>query len=97
MDPKRILFSDYVQYILKCSSPLTGATQQVPLSTPQNAALQGTSAVLNQYAQQIADSIKRDGFYVRVPAGKQFYLYVMQTIDLKKAKQGESIISQEKS
>ena len=78
------------------SSPLTGATQQVPLSTPQNAALQGASAVLNQYAQQIADSIKRDGFYVRVPAGKQFYLYVMQTIDLEKARQGESTLSQEK-
>ena len=78
------------------SSPLTGATQQVPLSTPQNAALQGASAVLNQYAQQIADSIKRDGFYVRVPAGKQFYLYVEQTIDLEKARQGESTLSQEK-
>jgi hypothetical protein len=78
------------------SAPLTGAVQQVPLSTPQNAALQGTSAVLNQYAQQIADSIKRDGFYVRVPAGKQFYLYVMQTIDLEKARQGESTLSQEK-
>jgi hypothetical protein len=69
---------------------LTGSTQPVPLSTPQNAALQGTSAVLNQYAQQIADSIKRDGFYVRVPAGKQFYLYVTQTIDLERAKRGSS-------
>jgi hypothetical protein len=77
-------------------SPLTGATEQTPLATPQNAALQGTSAVLNQYAQQIADSIKRDGFYVRVPAGKQFYLYVEQTIDLEKARQGESTLSQEK-
>lgn len=79
------------------SSPLTGAIQQVPLATPQNAALQGTSAMLNQYAQQIADSIKRDGFYVRVPAGKQFYLYVEQTIDLDKARQGESTLGTEKS
>jgi hypothetical protein len=75
---------------------LTGATQQIPISTPQNAALQGTSAVLNNYAQQIADSIKENGFYVRVPAGKQFYLYVMQTIDLEKARQGESTLNQEK-
>ncbi len=74
------------------SSPLTGATEQVPLATPQNAALQGTSAVLNQYAQQILDSIKRDGFYVRVPAGKQFYLYVTQSIDLDKAKRGQSLV-----
>jgi hypothetical protein len=78
------------------SSPLTGATQQVPLATPQNAALQGASAVLNDYAKQIADSIKENGFYVRVPAGKQFYLYVTQTIDLDKARQGESTLSQEK-
>ena len=79
-----------LQQTQNVSSPLTGATQQVPLATPQNAALQGTSAVLNQYAQQIADSIKRDGFYVRVPAGKQFYLYVTQTIDLQQAKRGRS-------
>ena len=79
------------------SSPLTGAIQQVPLATPQNAALQGTSAVLNQYAQQIADSIKRDGFFVRVAAGKQFYLYVEQTIDLDKARRGESTLGTEKS
>jgi len=78
------------------TSPLTGATQQVPIATPQNAALQGTSAVLNDYAKQIADSIKENGFYVRVPAGKQFYLYVTQTIDLDKARQGESTLSQEK-
>ncbi len=79
------------------TSPLTGATQQVPLATPQNAALQGTSAVLNDYAKQIADSIKENGFYVRVPAGKQFYLYVTQTIDLAKARQGESTLSPEKT
>jgi hypothetical protein len=85
-----------LQQTQQTTSPLTGATQQIPLSTPQNAALQGASAVLNQYAEQIADSIKRDGFYVRVPAGKQFYLYVMQTIDLEKARQGESTLSQEK-
>ena len=56
------------------SNVLTGQTTQTPLDTPKNAALQGASAVLNNYAQQIADSIKRDGFYVRVPAGKQLPL-----------------------
>jgi hypothetical protein len=74
------------------SNALTGETTQTPLSTPKNAALAGTSAVLNQYAQQILDSIKRDGFYVRVPAGKQFYLYVTQTIDLDNAKRGQSLV-----
>ena len=74
------------------SNALTGQTTQTPLSTPKNAALAGAGAVLNQYAQQILDSIKRNGFYVRVPAGKQFYLYVTQTIDLDDAKQGQSLV-----
>jgi hypothetical protein len=74
------------------TNALTGQTTQTPLATPKNAALAGASAVLNQYAQQILDSIKRDGFYVRVPAGKQFYLYVNQTIDLDHAKRGQSLI-----
>ena len=74
------------------SNALTGQTTQTPLSTPKNAALAGTSAVLNQYAQQILDSIKRDGFYVRVPAGKQFYLYATQTIDIDNAKRGQSLV-----
>lgn len=74
------------------SNALTGQTTQTPLTTPKNAALAGSSAVLNQYAQQILDSIKRDGFYVRVPAGKQFYLYVTQTIDLDNAKRGQSLV-----
>ena len=47
----------------------------------QNAPLKGAQDVLGAYAQQILDTIQRDGFYVRVPAGKEFYLYVTQTID----------------
>jgi hypothetical protein len=74
------------------TNALTGQTTQTPLATPKDAALAGSSAVLNQYAQQILDSIKRDGFYVRVPAGKQFYLYVTQTIDLDNAKRGQSLV-----
>jgi Bacterial conjugation TrbI-like protein len=60
------------------------------LPNTQNAALQGAQGVLGAYAKQIYDSIQRDGFYVRVPAGKQFYLYVTQTIDRKDAAIGES-------
>ena len=47
----------------------------------QNAPLKGAQDVLTVYAQQILETIQRDGFYVRVPAGKEFYLYVTQTID----------------
>jgi len=49
--------------------------------TLENAPLTGAQSVIQAYAQQILNTIQRDGFYVRVPAGKQFYLYVTQTID----------------
>ncbi len=54
-----------------------------PINSPtlNNAPLQGAQDVLKVYAQQISDSIQKDGFYVRVPSGKQFYLYVLQTLD----------------
>ncbi len=60
----------------------------VPVASGKNAALQGTADVLNLYARQIQDVIARDGFYVRVPAGKQFYLYVTQTMDQAKGVRG---------
>ena len=53
--------------------------------------------MLNAYAQQILQTIERDGFYVRVPAGKQFYLYVTQTIDLSKAVIGGSRVHVEQN
>jgi hypothetical protein len=54
-----------------------------PINSPSlnNAPFQGAQTVLQTYAQQIYDSIQKNGYYVRVPSGKQFYLYVMQTID----------------
>jgi hypothetical protein len=55
-----------------------------------NAPFQGAQKVLSTYAQSIYDSIQRDGFYVRVPSGKQFYLYVLQTIDRADARIGGS-------
>jgi hypothetical protein len=54
--------------------------------TAKNAALRGAGAVLDLYAQRIAESLARDGIYVRVPAGKRFYLYVTETIDLAQAR-----------
>lgn len=58
-----------------------GGVAQVPIASARNATLQGTADVLNAYARQIQETISRDGFFVRVPAGKQFYLYVTETID----------------
>ena len=51
-----------------------------------NPAAGGTQNLLDRYAEQIASSIERDGFFVRVPAGKQFYVYCTEAIDLAKAK-----------
>ncbi len=65
-----------------------GGTAQVPVASGRNAALQGSADVLNAYARQIQETISRDGFYVRVPAGKQFYLYVTETLDQSKGTRG---------
>jgi len=65
-----------------------GGIAQVPVASTRNAALAGTADVLNAYAKQIQEAIARDGFFVRVPAGKQFYLYVTETIDVAKGTRG---------
>ena len=62
--------------------------------TLENAPLTGAQGVIQAYAKQIYDSIQRDGFYVRVPAGKQFYLYVTQTIDDSDASIGSTRFTQ---
>lgn len=70
----------------------TSAFGSFALPGLQNAPLKGAQSVLDRYAQQILQSIERDGFYVRVPAGKQFYLYVTQTLDQDDARIGGSRI-----
>ncbi len=56
-----------------------------------NAPFKGAQEVLSVYAKRIYDAIQRDGFYVRVPSGKQFYLYILQTIDRSEAVIGGSL------
>ncbi|MBV8216242.1 MAG: TrbI/VirB10 family protein [Verrucomicrobia bacterium] len=53
-----------------------------------NPAAGATQSVLDRYADQIAQTIEKDGFFIRVPAGKQFYVYCTEAIDLSKAKVG---------
>jgi hypothetical protein len=65
-----------------------GGVAQVPVASTRTAALKGSADVLNAYARQIQEAIERDGFFVRVPAGKQFYLYVTETIDQAKGTRG---------
>ncbi len=76
---------DYDQFITG-----TGSSFQLAKNTAGNAALDGSTAVLEEYAQQIRTAIEEDGFYIRIPTGKQFYVYVTQTIDVEKAKRGNA-------
>jgi hypothetical protein len=40
----------------------------------------GTEAVLDRYAEMVMNAIEKDGFFIRVPAGKLFYVYVTENI-----------------
>ena len=83
-------------FLSGAAGALTEKQQTVfgPVNSPtlNNAPFAGAQAVLQTYAQQIFDSIQKDGFYVRVPSGKQFYLYVLQTIDAADASLGGTTI-----
>lgn len=63
----------------------------VPVSSARNAVLAGSGAVLREYAQELRESIARDGFYLRVPAGKPFYLYITQTLDRSQARRAPAL------
>jgi hypothetical protein len=83
-------------FLSGAASALTEKQQTIfgPINSPtlNNAPFAGAQAVLQIYAQQIFDSIQKNGFYVRVPSGKQFYLYVLQTIDAADASLGGTAI-----
>lgn len=87
---------DWAEVKLFAATLLSGATQALtdreltlfgPLESRSldNAPLRGAEDVLGVYAERIRQSIERDGFYIRVPSGKPFYLYVLQTIDRSEA------------
>lgn len=84
-------------FLSGAASSLTDREQTIfgTITSPtlRNAPLKGAQDVLGAYAKQIYDSIQRDGFYVRVPAGKQFYLYVTQTIDNSDATVGGTLLT----
>lgn len=72
------LLSGAASALTEKESTLLGSIDRRSLN---NAPLKGAQDVLQVYAQRIYEAIQRDGFYVRVSSGKQFYLYVLQTID----------------
>lgn len=50
-----------------------------------NGVRQGVSEVFSLYAQRTLKDIEENGYYVRVAAGKEFYLYVLEAVDPRKA------------
>ena len=67
-------------------SPLTGGVTQVQNGGYQDAIAAGIQAGGQIYSQRLLEGLKNDPYYVRVPAGTTFYLYVSQTVDLAKAR-----------
>lgn len=67
-------------------SPLTGGVTQVQNGGYQDAIAAGIQAGGKIYSQRLLEGLKNDPYYVRVPAGTTFYLYVSQAVDLAKAR-----------
>ena len=93
----RILATDNLQELkLLASAALSGfarGTQdrtQTVLGTTitgsiENGVREGTGEVFELYAQRVLRDIEENGYYVRVAAGKEFYVYVLEAIDPTKA------------
>ena len=56
--------------------------------TTKNAALAGAGNVMSEYADELRKKIETDAEYVQVTGGKNFYLYVQQTLDVNEAREG---------
>ena len=67
----------------------SGTVQILP--SARNAAIGGTTELLGEIAARIRAEIEREGFYVQVPGGSEFYLYITQGVDRDSAKTGISI------
>jgi len=56
----------------------------------QSGVSQGAKSVMDRYAQRMLDQIEKEGIYVRVPSGKQFYLYIKEPLLMEKSQFGAS-------
>lgn len=71
-------------------SPLTGGVTQVQGGGYQDAIAAGIQAGGQIYSQRLLEGLEKEPYYVRVPAGTLFYLYVTQTVDIAQATTGLS-------
>lgn len=51
-----------------------------------NGVREGAGEVFELYAHRVLKDIEQNGYFVRVPAGKEFYVYVIETVNPEKAK-----------
>lgn len=89
----RVLKSDKHQELkIMAATALAGAAKaseetaqtifgQVPDNSISNAGLEGVSNAADQYAKLLLERLKEEGYYVRVPAGTQFYIYTQQVFE----------------
>jgi Bacterial conjugation TrbI-like protein len=70
-------------------SPLGGATQ-INSGGIENAFSAGLQTGGQLYSKRLLEQLDKNPFYVRVPAGVTFYLYITETVDLAKATVGLS-------
>lgn len=69
-------------------NPLTNSIVATPKATIGNALAEGAAATMQGVGDQVdkmRETIMRDGFYVAVLPGKEFYLYTKEPFDLSKA------------
>lgn len=76
-------------------NPLTNSATPTVLPTLRNAGVAGTQAVLDEFAGRIRKQLTDEGHYVAIPAGREFYVYIAQTIDLRKATRAGIAIASE--
>lgn len=74
-------------------SPLTGETTQIQKGGFQDTFAAEVQAGAQIYSQRLLSALDKDPYYVRVPAGTLFYLYVTQTVDLEEATAGLSVVN----
>jgi hypothetical protein len=97
MKGRLMMTDDYQELKMLASAALSGfarGTQdrtQTALGTTitgsvSNGVREAAAEVFDVYAQRTLRDIEQNGYYVRVPAGKEFYVYVLESVNPEKAK-----------
>ena len=100
---RRMASDDYQELKMMASAALSGfarGTQnrsETALGTTitgsvSNGVREGVGEVFDLYAQRTLKDIEQNGYFVRVPAGKEFYVYVLQNVNPDKAKVAGEVV-----